>query len=45
LISSIIDASEVDLPEPGRAGHEHEAARLLAEVVDDGRQAQVVDRR
>ncbi len=27
-----------------RAGHEHEATRLLAEVMDDGRQAQVVDR-
>ena len=38
-------ASVVVLPEPGRAGHEHEAAVLLGEALDPGRKPQRLEAR
>jgi hypothetical protein len=40
---SIIAASEVDLPEPGAADHEHQAALLHHHVLEDSRQAQLLE--
>jgi hypothetical protein len=44
LILSIIEASVVDLPEPVGPGDQDQPARLLAQVLDHRRQAEVLHR-
>ena len=44
LMWSIIAASVVDFPGPGRPREQHDSARLLGELANHRRQAEVGDR-